>query len=259
MDINWSQVKIVIETQGEGKPRLADWDVEDAVRMCKGAYERWGEKDVKECKELVSLETEFSCAIATDVSFHGVIDLGYKNNNDEIIIIDWKTSRSTLDINWQQRLIDSFQWRMYAAATNAKRVTYRGINRKSPVEFRDCVIEVPESTPAEVYGQIAGIYAMRSSLVSAQLPVWPRNSPRACFAYGDRCVHLKDCQGYSMPRGIPNLHEISYSQMDEFLLCPEKYRRTQGDEKDKDEETLFGTIVHRGLAEVWQQLLPPQK
>ena len=46
---------------------------------------------------------------------------------------------------------------------------------------------------------------------------------------------------------------LSYSGISTFMLCPEKYRRQQEDGSADSEETIFGSVVHAGLAEAYRQ------
>ncbi len=274
-ELDWPTVVEAIKSSNIGSVKLADWDIEDAIRVCHMAAERWLHDDVRYGYQLTHLETRFD--IKTKLPpVAGVIDLGLRSE-EGLILVDWKTSRNTLDLNWQQRLLDSFQWRIYAAVTGATKFKYRGMTRPKGVgrnqdpedkivEFKELTIDIPQTNRQEVIEQLGGFYAMRNSLTFKSVtgiplnPIWPRNG-RSCFSFGRRCDYYADCQGFSAPRGIPqSLHQVSSSQLDEFLLCPERYRRGQlandGDDpvgKSDSEESSFGRVVHIGLAEIWRQ------
>ncbi len=225
---------------------LPDWDREDAVAMVEHAVETWLEGDLKKY-DLTVIETDYA-----NTSYHGIVDLLFCNKETQHFeVVDWKTSKNTLDATWRQRLVDSFQWRMYAELTGSRRVIYRGVNRKLETKFID--IEVPPDNATTVYRQIFGVELMRQAVENTA--VWPLNT-QSCFAFGRQCPYYLDCQGDTMPRAIVPLTSLSYSQMSDFLLCPERCRRRrlepQG-ESDDSQETGIGKAVHRGLAEIYRQ------
>lgn len=257
--VDWEAVAREILNVREGCPKLPEFDFEDAKKMVAAAAQKWLLQDVLDL-EITNIENAFSLSGIG----RGVIDLqgrvrGLTRDTADYsgarILFDWKTSKNTLDTKWKDRLIDSWQWRLYARATNAHLVGYRGISR-STLQCRQILIEVPWTNEAEVDRHFRGIAEMRRALVAAQLPVWPQHAPFACGAYGRECVFLADCRsGACPPKPIEYLSELSYSAAERFLLCPELARRTMiSDESQDTEETLFGNAVHRGLAALYQQV-----
>ena len=248
-----------IENIPEGAKPLPEFDYEDARSMVWRAAEKWLPKDL-ESLTLLGVEESFEFSVIGPrfrQGVHGYYDLRGSTKDPEFdsvvgIIVDWKTSRNTLDGLWRSRLIDSFQWRIYARASGSVLVAYRGLNRKG--EVKELILRVPESNTQEVEEQVIGLGSMRAALVDQELPVWPRNSPNACFAYNEQCPYYADCQGNSMPRVRLDHAPLSYSQMNSLMLCPERTRRgIIADREGKPEESLFGNAVHRGLAELWRQ------
>ena len=244
----------------EGAKPLPEFDEEDARKCIWLAAEKWLERDLNKLV-VTGIEQEFEFLV-TSLKFnqrvHGFFDVvgacadpEFKEKSSVNIVIDWKTSRNTLDATWRQRLIDSFQWRIYGHAAHAELVSYRGINRKG--ETKELLLRIPHTNSQEVEEQVLGLGSMRAALVNLELPVWPRNSPNACFAYNSQCPYYEDCEGYSMPRVCVDHSMISYSQMNNLMLCPERTRRGIIDEGQGTEETNFGQAVHRGLAELWRQ------
>ena len=47
---------------------------------------------------------------------------------------------------------------------------------------------------------------------------------------------------------------FSFSSASTFLLCPEKYRRNLLSGSEDSEDTIFGNMVHVGLAEAYKQV-----
>jgi len=225
---------------------LPEWDREDAEKMVEEVVDSWLALDYKKY-DFVAVETDYSA-----YGMHGVIDLLLRDKESQaLVVIDWKTSKNTLDATWRQRLVDSYQWRMYAHLVNAQKVIYRGINRKLEKKFIE--IEVPKDNYIVVERQLLGINLMREGVKN--LSVWPLNT-QSCYAFGRQCPYYLDCQGDTMPRKVVELTPLSYSQMQDFLLCPERCRRRRIDPQGKgedSEETSIGRAVHAGLAEIYQQ------
>lgn len=176
------------------------------------------------------------------------------------VIIDWKTRDGELDTRWKNRLVDSWQHRIYAMAYDAKLAIYRGGNREE--ETREVIIELPETNTEEVREYCGGALAMRKALVQIGAEVWPRvMKSQACEAYGRDCPFWNDCRDYSMPRKVLEDRKMSYTQFENFFLCPEKSRRMLL--ADYDEETneslTFGKMVHRGCQELYGQLIQLQQ
>lgn len=251
---------------------MTDFDFDDAKACVYAAAERWLMEDLGnfavtglECREafwancgLFKQEVKaFVDMKATVVQKpqHNV----FKPYTGQTVIVDWKSARAALDTRWSDRLINSQQWRLYAAATGAKLFVYRGVRRRQQPgedpETRAVILEVPDNNLVETDLHAAGVIRMRRALVDSKMPIWPRNMPSACHEFQRACPYLADCEGGTSPLAAGADKVLSYSSMKDFLTCPERHRRntmpgsTSGDNND----TLFGNAVHRGLAEVWSQ------
>jgi len=251
---------------------LSDFDFEDAKACVYAAAERWLVEDLGnlvvtglECREQLQPENGIGQEVKAFVDMKASVlstprHTVFRPYAGQTIVLDWKSARSALDTRWSDRLINSQQWRLYAAATDAKLFIYRGIRRRQrpneDPETRSIILEVPENNLAETKAYAAGVYHMRQALVNSNLPIWPRNMPAACHEFQRPCPYLPDCESGTSPHTGGADKILSYSSMKDFLACPERHRRnsmpdsTSGDNND----TLFGNAVHRGLAEVWSQV-----
>ena len=251
---------------------MTDFDFDDAKACVYAAAERWLLEDLGnfavrglECREELWVNCGlFKREIKAFVDMKATIiekphHNVFKPYVGHTIIVDWKSARAALDTRWSDRLINSQQWRLYAAATGAKLFVYRGVRRRqSPgedPETRAVILEVPDNNLFEANLYASGVIRMRQALVNSKLPIWPRNMPSACHEFNRPCPYLADCEGGTSPWAAGADKVLSYSSMKDFLTCPERHRRntmpgsTSGDNND----TLFGNAVHRGLAEVWSQ------
>ena len=177
-------------------------------------------------------------------------------------VLDWKTSRATLDKTWEDRLFDSWQWKLYASYYGAGLVFYRGVNDRD--DTRELILEPPPDVSAETEKQFRQILEYRNTLINNREMPWPRNMPSACGAYGRECKYQEDCRTEGYVRDYVPVSSVnaplSYSSMSRMMLCPEKHRRYilehqgTGPELADTEETARGRAVHRGLEEVYKQL-----
>lgn len=250
---------------------MTDFDFDDAKACVFAAAERWLMEDLGnfaitglECRERLWIENGINQEIKAFVDMKANVlpkphHAVFRPYAGQTVVADWKSARSALDTRWSDRLINSQQWRLYAAATDAKLFVYRGVRRRQhpgeDPETRAVILEVPESNLVETKVYAEGVYRMRRALVDSGLPIWPRNMPSACHEFQRACPYLADCEGGTSPRIAGADKVLSYSSMKDFLTCAERHRRntlpgsTSGDNND----TLFGNAVHRGLAEVWSQ------
>jgi hypothetical protein len=170
-------------------------------------------------------------------------------------IVDWKTTKGDLDPPWVARHTDSWQWKIYLYISGCDVFEYRGINWAG--RTRRVFLPRPANLAEQVEQHFVGAHSMRSALKT--LDVWPMRMPGSCYAYGRRCRYLRECQSWTMPRGVPEKDSFSHSSIDTFLLCPERYRRdklTFGEIPETHEERYdaeLGSAVHRGLEEVYLQ------
>lgn len=262
--LDLDKVTQAILTRDDGEAQLADFDIEDASGLVRMAAEKWLLRDLGEFT-VTDIEQEKSMWVPTDKEpFCYVVDLAgtlvgltspFSNYPNATFVCDWKTTKNQLSTEWKNRLLKSWQWRLYAAGTGAKLFIYRGLSRQE--ETKEVIIEVPKENDREVAQFLASLGSTINSLRQGGYTVWPRSMPYSCGAYGRECEFLKDCQEYNMPRGIP-YKRLSYSYIEKYLLCPEKARRyalidAEGGPRESSEESNFGSSVHRGLAELWRQ------
>jgi hypothetical protein len=238
-----------------GELALPQYDFADAKRAVWLAGETWVPVDILEFK-IEGLESRFSSPISGVKDMTGIIKgNGFAKELEPFtgrkFVLDWKTTRTALDAEWERRQIDSWQWKIYAAQEEADVFIYRGISRNG--KTREIVLKVPDTNRDNVRDYIRGVGNIRDSLVS--LAVYPRHMPYACNAYGRECPFYGDCSEGRMPLKIIEPKTLSYTSMETLLLCPEKYRRsvmTPG--ANDNDDNLFGKAVHRGLAELYRQV-----
>lgn len=248
----------------EGTPRLAEYDEKDLKNMVWTAAEKFLVRDLHDMvidgvEEPYERELHFPGGAQV---FRGIKDLtgtlhGRLNVTKKFagrkVVIDWKTSHKTLDTTWDERLLDSWQWRKYLYFGGADVMLYRGVNAEG--KTRELLIERPANLESSILAQLEGVSAARNSLINAGLTVYPRKMPSACGAFGRECPYWTDCREHTMPQValLPG-RSFSYSSMDRFLACPERYRRGEiENEMENTEESNFGTAFHRGIAELYGQ------
>lgn len=253
----------IIHDEDGKEVKLTEWDFEDAKRLIWNAAEKWLVRDLRELivapdgfEKRMSLEWGGSKPMKGYIDMEGQLRGTIKPFIDYAgrpFVLDWKTSKNTLDTEWRERLIDSWQWRIYHAATDCGVIIYRGLSRNG--DTKELLIAPPETTKREVQEYVSGALAMRNALVTLGAEVYPRHKPYACHAYGRECPFYTDCDNYdSIPRQALEDKEMSYSRLEHLLLCPEKHRRLIIEAgADDSEETTFGQAIHRGLAETWRQ------
>lgn len=265
--------RVAAEVLGPEPEKLSTVDFEDAKQCVYEASQAWLEVDLANF-HMTGVEKTYQ-----DQRFKAILDLegtvleepdykGYKSYAGARVIFDWKTTTGGLDAIWADRLIDSWQWRLYAnLEPKAALFIYRGIRRPANldelqrVKMREVVVEVPPTNAAEADEFLGAMLAQRDNLVTSDLQVWPRNRPAYCNVYNKACPFTADCDRYTMPRTkLVETGHLSYSSILTLLGCPEKYRRMrllrqENDDTvvDETDETRFGSAVHRGLAEVWRQ------
>ena len=217
--LNWTAINAAVEALAREK-KAPDFEIETARKCIFTALERWLAED--------------------------------------LMGVDWKTSRNTLGSDWRDRYVYSWQGPTYADGLARKYhrtprlFQYRGIARS--FETKPVLLEVDNPAPS-VEAQYGGLRIMRDALVTAKLPVWPKSMPSACKSYGRECPYWTDCTEGKEPRYVPEPDKIfSFSSASTFLLCPEKYRRNLLTGSEDSEDTIFGNMVHVGLAEAYKQV-----
>ena len=260
--LNWTAINAAVEALAREK-KAPDFEIETARKCIFTALERWLAEDLANCR-VISVEEPFEDEFkrgVTDVVFEILPepeDTVFQKHAGELMGVDWKTSRNTLGSDWRDRYVYSWQGPTYADGLARKYhrtprlFQYRGIARS--FETKPVLLEVDNPAPS-VEAQYGGLRIMRDALVTAKLPVWPKSMPSACKSYGRECPYWTDCTEGKEPRYVPEPDKIfSFSSASTFLLCPEKYRRNLLTGSEDSEDTIFGNMVHVGLAEAYKQV-----
>jgi len=128
----------------------------------------------------------------------------------------------------------------------------KGEETEPAKRVREVVLHLPDSLIQDVSYRINLIDSMRASLADKE--VWTKNT-QSCDDYGYTCPYLRDCESNSMPRKLIELREMSFSQRETFLQCPERYRRNEiakrEGELNAEDSTNIGKVVHAGLQRIW--------
>lgn len=272
--INWELVNSKIQEH-----KLLIFEYEEASSLVITAFNKFAPKDfanfhnvkvegkfLYEAPEFgsepwINYDREDSELVGIDLKrcIKGFIDLhAYEIDKDGMmsgVVVDWKTA-SNLDAVWRNRQFDSWQGKIYARVKGAKRVEFRGIQR----DGRSTAISYGWPTSAydngDVDNYVLQAVSMREPLFRDK--VWPKRMPYACEAYGRKCPYHALCRNESGDehQSLIQVKPFSYSGMETFFLCPERYRLDAlfADEEDSGSSAGFGKAFHAGIAEAYQQL-----
>jgi hypothetical protein len=259
--LDWFKISAEMEKFAAEKGGVHHSEEEQARKCVFTGLERWLAEDLANCR-VIEVESPFE-----DEYKRGFIDvlLQVLDAPEDAVFapfagafkgVDWKTSRNTLSSDWRDRHLYSWQGPTYCHGIGKKyQLTprlfeYRGISRS--LETKPVLLQIDNPAPS-VEVQYGGLRVMRDALIAAELPVWPKNMPSACGAYGRDCEYLEDCREHTEPFVQIERKPFSYSGASTFMLCPEKYRRNLVAGSADSEETIFGNLVHVGLAEAYRQ------
>jgi len=268
--INWEKVAKQIATPEECEKLLSADDFKEAKKLVWLAAETWLPRDYVEFN-IHGVEEKYEVLLKDcKRNVKGYFDLRgtingisrpFKPYKGRHFILDWKTSRNTLDQTWKDRLVGSWQHLIYAWQYNEKfgiipSVIYRGISRNQ--DTREILMEI---RPVDIE-ETERYLKQAANIITLLEPeeVWFMNKPYSCNAYGKECIRLVDCEDFSMPRRLIDKGQaMSYTGIKLLGLCPERYRRDKLDAEDQkvksdSEESLLGKGIHRGLAEIWRQI-----
>ena len=164
--------------------------------------------------------------------------------------------RTALDDKWVKRYTDSWQWRIYLYNAQADVFVYSGVSRNG--ETREFYLPRPANLEEQVKTQLISLGLMREQLIESGMLVYPMNRPFACNAFGRECENIYDCRNWKMPQQQLEGWNWSPSSMEQFLICPERMRRSQlrkleGIELRGNDAAEIGTAFHAGIAEVFRQ------
>jgi hypothetical protein len=244
----------------KGRKPTYGWDEFDNIKeMVWAAASKWLARDLVEFNitgvERLTEYSDIKGYMDVEATMKGLIK-PFDNYAGKKIVVDWKTRDGELDDRWRARLIDSWQWKIYASMTDASIFSYRGISRRCPegeCSCKEILLPVPAYNSDAVYTQLEGQKTMISALIEGEISPWPMHMPDACNKYGRECEYYDDCSNYRMPLFTPPDGKVlSYSRLDDFARCPELYRRRTRDEGEEG-ESLLGSGVHFALAELYKQ------
>jgi hypothetical protein len=236
------------------------------------ALETWIARDLQEFYD-VKIETPYNdgkVVIDLEAKLRGTL-APFREFTDGSVVIDWKTTMSIVDGDtWKNKVFRSWQWKKYALTRpEAKLFIYRGVSRNkyeprsnnNYSRVKEVIIQIPGNLETAVEYQFEGVKAQIKALEKAE--VWPQNTT-SCWDFGVLCQEYNNCMSFSSPRApIVYDKELSYSSMQLFLRCPEKFRlrelRKSGsteltDDPEDTDNTIVGRMFHAGIAEVYKQL-----
>lgn len=230
--------------------------------MCLKALDIWLLDDI-DSLEITAVEVKKEVILPGAIDpIHFICDIeAIEKSTGKRIVCDWKTSAGELDVRWEQRKQDSFQWRTYLAILDAESLQYRGVSNR--LKTRTVTVNTYPSLHDEVQLIYTQVSNMRASLIGTQ--PWPRNMPGSCMAFGRQCSYLKDCRTRNYPKDILIPKSISPSALDNFLLCPERHRRDELIKINRPEGTVeqdaasnyqreIGSAFHKGISEIYKQI-----
>jgi len=193
--------------------------------------------------------------------FPGIWEADWKTTGGRVFSTDNKDGSGpqfsgTVNSQWKERYLDSWQGKIYARAAGARLMEYRGISQLR--EYASLILAFEEHQIQEVDEYVVGASAIYNSLLDSGLQVWPRRMPKSCGNWGRDCQFKKnqDCILYTMPKGVPPRRDLSFSSIEQLYECPEKFRRMSLDKglDDGTDASRFGEAVHRGIASSHSQL-----
>ena len=250
--------------EGHAPPKYTLDEFENIKEMVWAAAEKWLGRDLVDFR-FDDIESEIRYPVA-GTEIKGYVDLGGTLNGhvkpfDEFpgarMIVDWKTRGGELDTRWRSRLIDSWQWKMYAAMNGATVFNYRGISTRTypETQTREIIIAVPHTVREEVEALAIQLITTRDKLINLGLSPWPRHMPDACRdGTPYECPFKLDCDNYTMPAFTPVSKVMSYTEFHRFMECPELSRRMQLEpEADESEATNIGNGFHSAMANLYTQ------
>lgn len=250
MDINWEKVYSEVARTDDDR-LIPDFDYEDAKQLVHILADRFVIRDLETLRPK-SVETRFEGPLAT-----GVADL-----QGDGWAVDWKIRvTGDVDSDWQGKQLESWQWRITAYALDLKSFIYRGVSRITG-KVREITIDVPFDNAARTEQFLKQLVAQRDQLIVSGAVPWPQNRPWRCKNSYKVCAYYQECVSGREP--VIPLSSISrgfsYSAATAFLDCQEIGRRYYLNQQDKKrpegtEETSFGSACHRGIAEVYRQVL----
>lgn len=231
--------------------------------------ETYAERDFKEC-EILYIEESFKTELVA-----GTIDLVMrvknpiylpKNSAGKILIVDWKTTNSsTFDKDFKNRYTDSWQWKIYSKYAKSDLFEYRCIGKSSGDTIEILLEPDKDKNDINVFTYLSQLQDMKLALEEYSESPWPKHMPAACNTYGKKCPFLEICQDNIYVEGVDIKEPLHYTSIETFLTCPERYRLGEiirekyGLSVGETSDTAIGSAVHRGMAEIYNQIMDMQK
>lgn len=264
-DVNWEPVLAALER--ENLPEAMGRDVRDLTYR---TAQSWLNKDL-DMFEIVGVEETHKVDIGGQI-LKAVVDLEcivHSKNANKIPVgsrvrLDWKTSGLLLETPYGRQKFsslykESFQGRIYPCIPpKSDYFLFRGISKVDSGSYQ--LIQTPyEGQEKDVTAFLRQGRAAIESQKGASLP-WLKNT-KACEAFGTVCPHTATCL-----RGTPDeflvdpppLEHLSFSSLEAFILCNERYRRDRIElggliEDDSSDASRYGKAFHVAIAEVYKQ------
>ena len=197
-------------------------------------------------------------------------------------IVDWKTTSNVDRPNHGEEIKNDIQTSMYLGPGSVwldqkygilpKFLEYRALDyRLQDKLFLEHGDQSQHTGHSKVYTverkpvHLALARAMKASSDAMygalrDFAVWPQRR-RQCYAYGDTCPFIDDCNNLTMPKDPIDFDTWfeatphSKSSLASFLECPEKYRRTRvlGAEAGDTSAINVGEAFHAGARILWSE------
>jgi len=279
-DIDYTELNnAIISVPGaENKPTFVYREIEDCILT---AANTWLARDLQSFSAIEVEKSYLDGKVIIDLIGvnRGTLAPFNKYPDGSLVMLDWKSSANPVDTDtFKRRYLGSFQWQRYASCEPSTVLfIYRGISRsldyrkrgdsfEPASRTRELILKVHPGTQEDVTNQWDATKLMRDSLIN--ISPWSKNRD-ACYDFGAECPYMTPCYASTTPLIIPTFSPIlSYSKMSLFLRCPERYRLTLIDEQteqdsdsteEEDRRTLPGSMIHAGLANLWQQAFRNRK
>jgi len=230
---------------------LPVWAKEDVARALDYVLQVWYPDD-----DPLLVESELTAG-----RVKGIVDLLL--DTDPPTLVDWKLSRR-LDAQWELRMARSNQLRLYVALLHHNQllegpvaVEARGINPEERVQSKVVRYLV---TPQEAQ-QVLQWYQDFLSVLEALDPSKPwLRDPSGCRRYGSQyaCKFEPYCwEGAELAENRQEGQYVSFSSVEDFLRCPERYRLTLlTGQEDTSEALETGKVFHEAVAVLYRAKLP---
>lgn len=218
----------------------------------------------------VAIEEEWhGPAFADTVPARGFFDARFTKPNGQCVIVDWKTTDDCTRGGWLDKQRHSTQTKFYLGFGREYIEKLTGVDQSNLyLEYRCFDSEGRTKTIQVQWSQAIkddAEFMLRQTQEMAALDYnrrWPQRMPWACFesAKGSEatCPYWTKCTSPHKLEKIVNpwVTPRSKSSVDDFLWCPEYYRRSRilGETGINDIVMRAGSAFHAAIAEVYRQV-----